>query len=245
MKKYGDVVIYLRNSVALKALVLQSTMEVDETHTQGLAAGEKPAMVECLLLAYLEPAAASKTIHSVSSTVATAFSVKPLIEGALSGWKEIGFVEAQGSGSDRYTDWTMMGQDRDGFPVPKGSEADVTGYPILFRGGKFDAESTSAYPQGVGSAPIPGILMSDLIALSHRIQTSNADLEISPDAVVKSASVLIDDLLSELARKNQQIAELEASAAKPIDATVAGLGGEANQQSASASEADTQADANQ
>lgn len=97
MKKYGDVVTYVRNSVELNALVLQSTIEAEE-------AGAKPSMVaepkpgkECLLLAYLDPAAASNTIHSVSTTAATAFSVKPMADGAVNGWKELAPDRIEGS----------------------------------------------------------------------------------------------------------------------------------------------------
>jgi hypothetical protein len=116
MKKFNDAVVYVRNGAELNALVVQSTMEIDPQ-----SADKTPK--ECLLLAYLDPAAASKSIHSVNNTVATAFSVKPLAAGMTSGWKDNPVCD--GSGSERYAAWTDD-SDGTGYPDAKQAELDRT-----------------------------------------------------------------------------------------------------------------------
>jgi hypothetical protein len=69
--KYGDVVTYVRNGVALNALVLHSQQAVD---------GER------LIVAYADPQFSGS---GITRAIATAFDVKPFVEGANQGWKEI------------------------------------------------------------------------------------------------------------------------------------------------------------
>jgi len=69
--KYGEVVKYVRNGVALNALVLHS-QQVDEG--------------EHLIIAYADPQFSG---NGISRAIATAFDVKPFVEGANQGWQRI------------------------------------------------------------------------------------------------------------------------------------------------------------
>jgi hypothetical protein len=76
MKKYGDVVVYLRNGVEINALVALAREMEGKEH---------------LTLVYLDPAMQSSalTVNQLERGVAKAFDVVPLIEGALHGWKPV------------------------------------------------------------------------------------------------------------------------------------------------------------
>src|SRR6185437_4684376 len=66
--KYGEVVTYIRNGVSLNALVLHSQQAVDGEH---------------LILAYADPQFSG---NGISRAIATAFDVKPFVQGANQGW---------------------------------------------------------------------------------------------------------------------------------------------------------------
>lgn len=130
-KSHRDFCVYVRGGIAINALVAVSR-DVYFPATQT----EPAKTIEHLTLVYLDPSAASNTMtgDQLRNSIKTEFDVPPLGDGQVTGWKDIvaevvaPSEEAQGSGSERYggSDWTAVGQDVDGFPVPKGSPQDVT-----------------------------------------------------------------------------------------------------------------------
>lgn len=95
MKKFGDVVIYVRGEESVAALVLQSRI-IAESHPDKLSPGDvdEPEMVEHLTLKYLDPAYASTAMSGgdMDKAVATAFDAVPLTEGKTNGWKSVGLA---------------------------------------------------------------------------------------------------------------------------------------------------------
>lgn len=131
-KSHKDFVIFTRNGVDINALVVFS-QDVITPATQF----EPATNVEHLTLVYLDPSAASSrpTGDQIRNSMKLEFSVPPLTEGKVNGWKDVVSTEVEqvkptidGSGTERYgsKDWTQEGQDATGFPVEKGSASDVT-----------------------------------------------------------------------------------------------------------------------
>lgn len=93
MKQHRDFVLYVRNGVAINALVAFSH-EVFTPATQTVPA----STVEHLTLVYLDPIAAGNGIQTgeqLRSSIKVEFSVAPLTEGKVNGWKETGLLEPQ------------------------------------------------------------------------------------------------------------------------------------------------------
>jgi hypothetical protein len=94
VKKFGDVVEFVRNGVPVKALVVQSNIQKD---------GEN------LTVAYLDPAMASNSMAGilVDKAIAKAF-VTPLTEGKSYGWRDLPeAAEAPKTSGDEFSDKIM------------------------------------------------------------------------------------------------------------------------------------------
>lgn len=112
-KQQGDFITYVRNGAAINALVAFSR-DVYTPATQTVPA----STVEHLTLVYLDPSAASSGIQTgeqLRSSVKTEFSVPPLTEGKVNGWKDLIEPSAGGINLEYATDhiWTM--EDKPGF----------------------------------------------------------------------------------------------------------------------------------
>jgi len=85
-KQHRDFVTYVRNGVEINALVAFSH-DVYTPATQT----EEAKTVEHLTLVYLDPASATNSIQTgeqLRGSIKTEFSVPPLIDGLVNGWKE-------------------------------------------------------------------------------------------------------------------------------------------------------------
>lgn len=112
-KQQGDFITYVRNGVAINALVAFSR-DVYTPATQTVPA----STVEHLTLVYLDPTAASSGIQTgeqLRSSIKVEFSVPPLTEGKVNGWKDLIEPSAGGINLEYATDhiWTM--EDKPGF----------------------------------------------------------------------------------------------------------------------------------
>lgn len=91
MKQHRDFVIYVRNGVAINALVAFSRA-VFTPATQTVPA----STVEHLTLVYLDPSSSStQTGEQLRSSIKTEFSVPPLVEGRVNGWKDVADDDGQ------------------------------------------------------------------------------------------------------------------------------------------------------
>lgn len=90
-KQHRDFVTYVRNGVAINALVAFS----HDIYTP--ATQTEPAVtVEHLTLVYLDPAAASNSIPTgdqLRGSIKTEFSVPPLADGLVNGWKDVPYAD--------------------------------------------------------------------------------------------------------------------------------------------------------
>jgi hypothetical protein len=78
--KFGDSVIFVRNGVEINALVVQSAQQADGEH---------------LTLVYLDPIKNVGFLSGsqVQGSIATAFSVVPLVEGSKNGWQHFSTID--------------------------------------------------------------------------------------------------------------------------------------------------------
>ncbi len=106
-KQYGDSVVYVRNGVAINALVLMSTMQAvkvqpaptDFEREQGLFVPQKTVLEEHLSLAYLDPVFGKGAMSStdMDRAKATAIGIGPLSENGTNGWREAQADRIEGS----------------------------------------------------------------------------------------------------------------------------------------------------
>lgn len=137
-KIYGDSVVLVRRTqdgtiTRTNAIVLASTARVPTTLDRKPIKDAK--LVEHLDVAFpelsLAPNGQVLKTRSLEEIFRPAYGVAPWEEGAWIGFEEPGFAYTKSSGIDgvEAEDWTKAGQDKEGFPVPKGSAEDVTTNP--------------------------------------------------------------------------------------------------------------------
>lgn len=190
MKQHRDFVSYVRNGVAINALVAFSH-EVFTPATQTVPA----STVEHLTLVYLDPTAASSGIQTgeqLRSSVKTEFSVPPLTEGKVNGWKEV----------DEYSLFPASVRLKDRIPFPLKSSGidgdagdwtqvgDGTGYPET-RGFQKVADTASALYRALSNKPIAEVetLLTDA-EKDELADKATADL---PETVTPEAMAAQDE----------------------------------------------------
>lgn len=182
-KQQGDFITYVRNGAAINALVAFSR-DVYTPATQTVPA----STVEHLTLVYLDPSAASSGIQTgeqLRSSVKTEFSVAPLTEGKVNGWKDVGpdgpppaqpvdpLQKSSGIDGDA-GDWTQAG--------------DGTGYPET-RGFQKVADTASALYRALSNKPIAEVetLLTDA-EKDELVEKATADIPETADVAASQSA---------------------------------------------------------